>query len=94
MESCIDGTKIIGVECPYAVIRSVLIGLSAILYANLLIKLAVAGATNIKSACAYFTCSISPVSSKTTFCPVANSILFGCMILQASSLMKHFTFAP
>ena len=62
-----DGTNIIGVLYPKAVIKSVLIGLSAILYANLLITLAVAGATITKSACAYFTCSILPVSSNITF---------------------------
>ena len=42
-----DGTKTIGVSCPYAVIKRVLTGLSDILYANLLIVFAVAGATKI-----------------------------------------------
>ena len=49
MESCIEGTKTIGVLWPYAVIKRVFTGLSEILYANLLIVFAVAGATRIKS---------------------------------------------
>ena len=49
IESCIEGTKRIGVLCPCAVIKRVEIGLSAILYANLEIVFAVAGATSIKS---------------------------------------------
>ncbi len=86
-----DGTNTIGVPYPKAVIKSVLIGLSAILYAILLITLAVAGATRIKSARAYLTCSILPEIFKTTSCPVANSMAYGWIISHAPSLIKHLT---
>ena len=76
---------------PWAVIRSELIGLSDILYANLVITLAVAGATSIKSAWEYLTCSIWPVRSKTTFWPVANSIELGWIICVAASLINALT---
>ena len=52
-----EGTNNIGVSYPLAVNNNVVTVVSATLWANLLIVLAVAGATRIKSACAFVTCS-------------------------------------
>ena len=94
MESCIEGTKTIGVSWPWAVIKRVFTGLSEILYANLEMVFAVAGATKIKSCWEYFTCSIFPVNSNTTSWPVANSKALGWIILVASLVMNALTEWP
>ena len=76
---------IIGILEPNALETTVVTGVSSIPHAILLIVLAVAGATKIKSTLfitspANLICSICPVKSVVTTFPVAHSMRFGCII--------------